>query len=309
MYWDQGQFRNVTVTVEQGSDLNIASSPAGRVMTSTIFHINGKLSWLGGDVTVAGAGTSTVVINPTGRFDIISSGKWGSGANYRTQNHGLVEVSLLGTSELGGHYLSNGTTRVIAGTLFHSGNTEQTGGMYELQNGATSKVTGADGLRIFDGGIHGIGKVDGTVKLGYEPGSTDPGAIGAKPFIFAGLYNVRPEVNDVAGTITITGNFEMLSDGASMSATLDKGGGMSLVDVAGAAKLKGSLGLRMHQDYKPAAGTKVAFLKAAAITGDLTESAPWWGPWWDSDKNVMWTLQKGGTEYSIEAKVIEMPPQ
>lgn len=309
MYWGAGKLLYVTVHVSHGSTM-LVDGASPKNMGSAIFHINGKLDWDWGNVTVRAApvDASAIEVHVSGEFSIGAGGySWGAGTNLRTSNYGLVRKYDPGVAHLGGDYFTSGTTRVEADTLLHGGKAEQTGGVYELWAGTTTKVTGPDGLRIRNGGIIGLGKVHSDLKLGYTDAEAAlaPGVAAAvTPTITPGLYNVL-------GTLTIAGTFDMLSGGASMSITMDKTGTTSQVAVTGSATLKGTLYMNVSNDYMPPPGVRKTFLTAAGIGGDFSATrlsgleVGFWpnpdpdpvNPLWD----VTWEFEGGAKTYDVVA--------
>lgn len=294
MYWTGGSLEYLDIYVDANSKVTVDGVASPKAMIQTEFYVDGLLDWYRGNVTVPGV--SKVVIQSGGTFDIAAGGySWGNaGPSLTTENYGYVRKFAGGVAELGGDYSSSGRTRIEAGTLHHSGQyISQTAGMYELYAGTTSKVTNTNGLRIFDGGIIGLGTVDGNLKLGYVPGAVGAGF--EHP-------SITPSIDGVHGTLTITGNFDMLSGGASMHITVDAAGKNSKVEVTGVhtATLNGTLWLTVSQEYKPPPDTRQTFLTAFGIVGDFSrKESTWWGSWGAGGQSVSWKLEKGTSHYDL----------
>lgn len=309
MEWSGGTLADVdfyvgaqsTVHVEEGAN-------TARKMTNTVLYVDGRLHWEDGNVTLGAANTSSaIVIGGGGRFDIEAGGNsWKGAGPFLTQNHGLVHKSAAGTAELGGDYLSIGTTHVETGVLKHLGEVKIAAGVYKVDANAEAWVRGwTDGLRVYNGELTGGGKVEGNVNLSFDP---------ADQSVPTGTQTNAGTIHPIAGqTLTITGGLDMRSTGAYMRIDFDANGGFSKVVVQGGpATLKGTLFVD-NKAYSPPSGS-FTFLTAVAIGGDFTttlyEHPSWYAavPGQEHPGCRYFHKKKVGNTYVLEVINPDAPP-
>lgn len=270
--------------------------------------VHGQMDWKAGDVSVTNAATETSLIEVHGEgvFNVRAAGSWTGGAadSFIVLNHGLVNKETATTSDLGGTYVSIGTTHVKAGTLAHLGKVQVSAGAYKVDQNAIAWVRGwTDGLRVYNGELTGGGKVDGNVNLSYYTTETN---------LPPGLQTTAGTIHPIAGqTITITGGLRMRSTSAYMRIDFDANGAFSKVVVlGGAAYLKGTLYVDKDGGFNPGAGS-FTFLTATAISEDFTTevySPPYW--YADAPASQWRTFQrkKIGNTYLLEVIDPAAPP-
>jgi formylmethanofuran dehydrogenase subunit C len=281
LHWDAGTLEKVGVIIDQGATAT-ASTLAPKSQVDAWIVVDGALNWSSGDVrtvSTTGPAGSQLAIAQSGSFRMSAAdAQWGTGAGiaseFQVLNYGTTTLNAGGTVTISGDYLTAGNTTLEVGILAIKGWAEQYAGTFSLLARTTVDVSAAKDTSLYLLGGYLVG--DGTVQ-----GNLSQSKQGADEFSGSTVAPGTPVDEDTRqpGTINVTGNLSMWTSGCTVSLFVDQSGGAGKLEVAGTARLKGTVVINWSYDYRPAVGTTVTFMTWGQREGafdDMHATFPGW---------------------------------
>jgi hypothetical protein len=263
--------RDVTATI------NSPTSGTGNLIVNSTVQNFGRLTLLGG--RWGEEGNTGHITNVTGgTLEIKNRGFdfTGTISNAGTLKFEAAEVSVTPA------FSNTGSVRVYPGAVRFFTTAVQYAGSFELRESTVAVSDLTNGLWINDGSLLGDGTIAAKVTLGTAGSATHP-------VLTPGLSVAGTAFS--IGTIAITSDLRILSDGASTKLEVKDGTSVDKVTVTGRATIAGTANVSVSADYQPNFGTQHALVSAA---GGLTGT---FGTVNFTPAGVSWQDPTGGRNY------------